>query len=154
MSLRREVREVVAQGDLDALDALVEGEPAAVQYLLGGIYDADDERRAFCARGLARSARHHAELVGRFVRRLVWAMNDESGANALAAPGAVLAIAREDPALLLPVVPDLFRLSQDEGLAEGLREVLAIVAKAHPGELSARLGSVMTRELQNGRRAL
>ena len=41
------------------------------------------------------AARHHPDLVQQVVRRLVWAMNDESGTNALTAPEVVKAVADE-----------------------------------------------------------
>ena len=153
MSLRRELKAVIERRDFDELEALLD-EPAAVQYLLGGTYHSDPDRREFCARGLARAATHHEELVARVVRQLVWAMNDESGTNAVSAPGALLALARERSDLLLGVVPDLVRLTEDDGLAEGLQETLQIIAREHPGEIGARLGKEMTRELQDGRRVL
>ncbi len=93
---------------------------AAIRYLVGMSYNADPEIRKTATRGIALAARHHPKRVQEVVRRLIWAMNDESATNALTAPEVLEAIAEETPELLLPMVPDLTRLAADPGLHEGL----------------------------------
>ena len=154
MSLRDEMRELIAAGDEEALDALVAEEPRAVRYLVGLSYDPDADRRALAGRGLARASHHHETLVRRIVRQLVWAMNDESGTNAVTAPKVLVALAEEQPNLLVPMIPDLFRLSAEAELHDDLAEVLRLVSEACPGEVGAKLGQQLTRELQSGKRAL
>jgi hypothetical protein len=139
-SLRERLRETINSGDAQALDALVAGSPATVRYLLGMTYQSDDALAAGACRGLAQAARHHPALVERVVRRLVWAMNDESGTNALSAPRVLLAVAQERPELLLPLVPDLVRLSADDGLRDGLSATLRTIAERCPGQVGQRLG--------------
>ena len=153
MSLRDEVHGLVDRGDAAALDDLVISQPRAVRYLLGLSYHADPARRELATRSLARASRHHERLVQRIVRQLVWAMNDESGTNAVTAPGVMLAIAEERPELLLPMVPDLVRLAMDEGLREDLSAALRIVAERCPGEVGPRLGQELSLEMREGRGA-
>jgi hypothetical protein len=78
-------------------------------------------------------------MVQNIIRRLVWAMNDESGTNAATAPEVLQAIADEMPELLLPVLPDLVRLSADPGLREGLAAALRTVSRRCPGEIGRQL---------------
>jgi hypothetical protein len=102
-------------------------------------YHTNPEIRKTAVRGVALAARYHPELVQNVVRRLVWAMNDESATNALTAPEVLLAIAGERPELLLPVVPDLTRLAGDPGLQDGLAKTLKTVARRCPGKVGASL---------------
>jgi hypothetical protein len=148
MTLRERVGEAVEQylgGDEAALEALVAEESGAVRFLVGMTYREDRERRQAGARGLALAARHHPKLIQEVVRRFVWAMNDESGTNGLNAPEVLFAIAEEQPELLLPVVPDLTRLSTDAGLQEGLHRTLERLSTACPGQVGERIArSLMT----------
>ena len=93
------------------------------------------------------AARHHPKVVQDVVRRLVWAMNDESATNALTAPEVLHAIADERPELLLPVVPDLTRLAADPGLQEGLAKTLKTLADRLPGKV----GEAFSRSLNECR---
>ena len=139
MGLREQVRDVVSNSDDGALEALVADQPRAVRHLLGLSYRADPALRRAAARGIALAARHHPELVASVVRRLIWAMNDESGTNALCAPEVLLAIADERPALLLPMVPELMRLGADPGLRDGLAQTLRAITASCPGEVGKRV---------------
>lgn len=135
MSLRVQVLELVSQGEVEKLNALVADEPRAIRHLVGCTYQEDERIRGIACRAIGHAARHHPDLVQQVARRLVWAMNDESGTNSLTAPEVVKAVAEEMPELLLPLVPDLTRLAADEGLHEGLAEVLGILAEKFPGSV-------------------
>jgi hypothetical protein len=150
MSLRAEVRELVERGDLVAIEKLVASNLRAVRHLLALTYHADEDVRRVAARGVAISSRHHPKLVKAIVRRLVWAMNDESGTNALTAPAVVLAIARERAELLVPMVPDLIRLAGEEELSEGLSQALSTVTEACPGEVGAALQNALNTRMHRG----
>jgi hypothetical protein len=143
--LRARTREAVRSGDVEEL---VAKEPRAVRYLLGLTYHQNEELRKAAARGVAIAARYHPKLVENVVRRLIWAMNDESGTNAVTAPEVLEAIAREQPELLLPVVPDLTRLAADLGLHDGLAKTLHIVADRCPGKVGERLGESLNRRFR------
>ncbi len=135
MNLNEHVRGLVSDDKLDELDILLPVEPRAIRHLVSMTYHPDEGIRARACRGVALAARHHPKKVEQVVRRLVWAMNDESGTNALTAPDVVLAIAQERPEVLLPFVSDLTRLSLDQGLATRLRQALEIVKSSRPGEV-------------------
>lgn len=148
MSLRTRVLDLVAQNDAPALFELVAEEPRAIRYLVGCTYQTDDQARLLACRGIGRAARHHPELVQQVVRRLIWAMNDESGTNALTAPEVVKAVAVEKPELLLPMVPDLTRLAADEGLQETLAEVLRTLAEKFPGSVGRGIEDSLNKEIR------
>jgi hypothetical protein len=151
LNLRTQVQEAVEQKHFDALDEIVAREPRAVRHLVGLSYQPDDEVRRAASRGVALAARYHPDLVQSVVRRLVWAMNDESGTNALTAPEVIKAIADERPELLLPVVPDLTRLAADEGLKERLVEALQKVAERCPGKVGQGIEDSLNKRFKRGK---
>lgn len=151
MRLRTKVQAAVEesmQGNFEGLENLVTQEPRAIRYLLGMTYHSDDERRRTAAKGIAIASRHHPKLVKAVVRRLIWAMNDESGTNALTAPDVLLEIARVRPDILLPAVPDMTRLASDEGLREGLAEALRMISEACPGQVGSSLSASLNKRLR------
>ena len=125
------------QGNFDAIENMVSQQPGSVRFLLGMTYHSDEGRRRTAAKAIAIAAQYHPKLVKAVVRRLIWAMNDESGTNALTAPDVLLEIARVHPEILLPVVPDMTRLATDEGLHDGLASALKVVCEACPGEVGS-----------------
>ena len=148
MILRVQVQELVAQGDIDRLGEVVADEPRAIRHLVGCTYQEDEQIRQTACQAIGRAARHHPDLVQQVVRRLVWAMNDESGTNSLTAPAVIKAVADTSPELLLPVVPDLTRLAADEGLHEPLAEVLKLLAKKFPGSVGRGIESSLNKMLK------
>ncbi len=137
--MREQVVETVRQRRFDELETMVSRDRKTVRVLVGMTYDADPELRRTAARGLALAARHHPALVGEVIRRLVWAMNDESGTNAQFAPETLLAIAEERPEMLVEVLPDLMRLSADPGLRVTLVEVARLVGARCPQQAGQRM---------------
>lgn len=137
-------------GDLGDFVRLISKEPAVVRHLLGMTYHPDRSNRELAIRGLGIAAKHHPALVQEVIRRLVWAMNDESGTNGLTAPDVLCAVAREMPEILLPFIADLSRLAGDPGLHNGLKALLRQISEAFPGEVGQRMG----KELSRGRRRI
>ena len=146
--LREEIRLAVQQNNLATVETLVKDNPRALRHIVGLTYHADPEIRSAAAKGVGLSARHQPKLVQKIVRRFVWAMNDESGTNALTAPAVLEAIARETPELLLPMVPDLVRLAGDPGLREGIAATLRVVRDKCPGEIDRRLADALNEQLK------
>jgi len=136
------------KGDQTVLEKLISEEPGVLRYLLSMTYQDDVDKRTTGARGIAIGCRYHPRLVKDMVRRLIWAMNDESGTNALSAPAALRIIAEENSELLLPFVPDLTRLSTDPGLREGLTDTLKIIAEQCPGKVGQRLTRSLRKRLK------
>ena len=135
------LRAAVLAGDLAEVERLVAADRRAVRALLGLSYQADPALRDTAAAGLALAARYHPKLVAEVVRRLVWAMNDESGTNAAQGPAVIRRIAEVEPRLLLPVVPDLLRLTGDPGLRDELVAAVRRVAELLPGEAASAVRS-------------
>ncbi|MFH1132068.1 MAG: hypothetical protein V1754_12080 [Pseudomonadota bacterium] len=153
MSLRTDIHEAVRQQKYADLETLVARDARAVRYLVGLSYSADEAIRGTAVKGIVFAARQHPKLVQNVVRRLVWAMNDESGTNALTAPEVICALAEEQPELLLPMVPDLVRLAGDEGLHEGLAKALRMIADRFPGQVGERLGKKLNRRISRRARS-
>jgi hypothetical protein len=148
---KQRIGQAVDSEDLTAVALIIAEQPTALRHLAALTYHADDKRRAVATRGLAMAAQHHPKKVQEIARRLVWAMNDESGTNAGTAPEVLQAIAAVKPELLLPLVPDLLRLAaEDESLQPGLAATLKTVAKACPGKVGGRLGKDLRARIAKG----
>jgi hypothetical protein len=132
MSLRARVEAAIRGHDTAAIEALVSEDARVLRHLTSLTYDTDEQIRAAAAHAIARAAHHHPQQVSELVRRLVWAMNDESGTNSQTAPEVILAIAREQPDLLLPMMPDLARLTADQELRPLLVSAVRAVAELYP----------------------
>lgn len=132
MSLRERVEAAIRGHDGAAMEALVAESPRVLRHLTSLTYDTDERIRSAAAHAIARAAHHHPEHVSELVRRLIWAMNDESGTNSQTAPEVIRAIALEQPSLLLPMMPDLARLTADEELRPVLLSAVRAVAEQYP----------------------
>lgn len=150
MSSRDLIREAIAAGRFDEVDAVVSEEPRSVRHVVGLMYGLDEGIRKNCARALAIAAKHHSKLVRRVIENLIWAMDPRSNTYAPAVPEILKTIAAERPELLTPVVGELVRLASDASLSEGLRDTLRLVAKSCPGEIGQRLGKSLTNRMSNG----
>jgi hypothetical protein len=148
--LRRRVEQLVRDKNLKELEAVVADHPRSVRHLVSMSYQTDKGIRETAARGLAMAARYHKNLIQSVVRRLIWAMNDESGTNAQTAPAVLLAIALEDPELLLPVLPDIVRLAGDSGLYDGLSKTLRVVQDSCPGKIGESLSRALNQRFSGG----
>lgn len=143
-SLRNQVRQMVLAGDLEALERMLADEPRAVRHLVTLTHQLDDGVRETACRAVGLAANHHPELIESVIRRLIWSMNEESGANGLTAPQVLEAIARQQPEMVLPVVPDMVRLSAADQLHDGLADAVCVVVHSLPG----RVGKIMSDRLQ------
>jgi len=132
VSARERLAEAALGGRAEELAAAVSADKHALRHLVALTYRREPDIRAAAARGIALAGRHHPKLVQEVARRLIWAMNDESGTHALTAPEVLRAIAEESPELLLPLVPNLLGLTDDPGLREPLVEVVRLVAQRDP----------------------
>ena len=133
MSARELIRDAVRQGRLADLAGVAAADSRALRHLLALAYRPEAEIRTAAGRAIAAASRHHPELVQEMARRLLWAMNDESGTHALTAPEVLRAIAEVNPDLLLPLLPELLGLTNDPGLHDGLVDVARMVAARNRG---------------------
>lgn len=124
--------ELLRAGDEQALGALAAAEPRAVRHLLGRLWDPDETLRRRSARAIGVAAASHREIGAELLRRLMWALNDESATNGLYGIPALAEIGFNDPELVRPFVAPLASLSWDEGLRPEIIRALTRIAEAIP----------------------
>ncbi|MGE5346985.1 MAG: hypothetical protein ACM3JH_13610 [Acidithiobacillales bacterium] len=151
MSARERLAEAAREGRAGDLVAAVSADRRALRHLVALTYRPEAEIRAAAARGIGLAGRHHPKLVQEIARRLIWAMNDESGTHAVTAPEVLHAIAEEAPELLLPLVPSLLGLTADPGLREALVEVVRLVARHDPKATVSGMARAITSCEKKGR---
>jgi hypothetical protein len=142
MRLRHEVMELLRGGREDELMELVSGEPRALRHLLARLYDAESAVRRRAARAIGQGSAAHRELGLEIVRRLLWALNDESATNGVYGIPALGEIGRRAPELLAPFVSSLVAAAHDEGLRVAVMEALAAVAESAPELVRPHLGTL------------
>jgi hypothetical protein len=143
MSARESVRKAVDERRLDDLVPLATADPRALRHLLALAYREEPEIRAAAAHAIGAASRHHPKLVQEIARRLVWAMNDESGTHAATAPEVLRAVAREAPELLVPLASDLLRLTADPTLHDALVDVVRMLATHDGGRTLATMTAAL-----------
>lgn len=119
-------------GDEQELGALAVREPRATRFLLGRLWDPDESLRQRAARALGKAARAHPEIGIDLIRRLMWALNDESATNGLYGIPAVAEIGFNHPELVAPFIAPLASLSWDDGLRLEIIRALTRIAEAAP----------------------
>lgn len=131
--------------DLDRLVALVEENVRALRHVVGLTYKPEAELRELATSCLARVAKVHPDEMEEVVLRLVWAMHEEAATNGVTVPPVLRAIAQAEPALVLPMLPELFRLTKDPALRDGLAATIKILSQNFPEEVAQTLGETVTR---------
>ena len=142
--LRRLVKQFVDSRNEAELQQLIKKDSRTIRHLIGLSYQLDPAIQTVVANGVQYATKQHPSQMNNVIKRLLWAMDELSGTNAQSAPGLLQSIAKQDPELLLPFVPELVRLSKDEALHDGIADALCIVVHKCPGQV----GSSMTRRLQ------
>ena len=132
MGLREEVSALLRQGHEKALADLVASDRRALRPLMGRLWDPDADVRARAAGAIGLAAEHHTALGIEIIRRLMWALNDESATNGVYGIPALGAIGRRNPRLFEPFVGPLASMAWDDGLRLELMGALAAVAEADP----------------------
>ena len=132
MSLRKEVRELLRQGREDAVAELATANPRALPPLMGRLWDPDAEIRQRAARVVGQTAAARPDLGVEIIRRLMWALNDESATNGVDGIPALGEIGRRAPEMLAPFVPSLVSMTADSGLRLELLRALISTAESAP----------------------
>jgi len=132
MGLKGRVMELLRSGDERALGILVAREPRATRFLLGRLWDPDDETRRRAAQALGVAASSHPEIGVDVLRRLMWALNDESATNGLYGIPAIAEIGFNNPDMIAPFVAPLASIAWDDGLRLEIIRALARIAEAAP----------------------
>ena len=132
MGLKGRVMELLRAGDEQTLGAVAAQEPRAARFLLGRLWDPNEALRQRAARALGVAAATHSEIGIDLLRRLMWALNDESATNGLYGITAVAEIGFNDPELVAPFIAPLASLSWDDGLRREIISALTRIAEAAP----------------------
>ena len=149
MTLKDDLQKAVEKGDVQQVEAIVSKEKKAIRYLAGMIYGLDEEKKQIASKGIAIAAKYHPKMVEKVVERIVWAMDSKSGTNATEVPEILKAIAKEQPKLLIPMVPEMARLAPgDSSMHKGIQEALRLVNEACPGEVNKKMGKALWERMQ------
>jgi len=151
LNLREQINAAVLEASFDKIETLVIKDKKTIRYLLGMTYQLEDNIQRAAAHGIGLAARHYPKLIKNILQRLVSSMDYQSSTNAYSAPIVLQAIARERPELLLPIVPDLIRLSQYDELHDGIADALCILVHACPGKLGNTLSKTLNKRIQEGK---
>ena len=139
MGIGKEVRELLQQGREATLTELALADSRALRPLVGRLWDSDSTIRERAARVLGKAAASHEALGEDLIRRLMWALNDESGTNGVYGIPALGEIGRCAPELLAAHLPGLVALSHDDGLRLEILRALAALAEAAPALVAGEL---------------
>lgn len=124
--------ELLRHGDSQGLERLVASNPRAVRPLQGRLWDADAEVRRLAAEALGVVAVAHPDLGRELLRRLLWALNDESATNGVYALAAIGEIGRRAPQLAGPFIGPMVSYLWDDGLRLGILRALCRIAEIAP----------------------
>jgi hypothetical protein len=144
MGLNSEVRELLRQGREDAVAELVVADRRALRPLMGRLWDPDREIRMRAARAVGHASSVHADLGVEMIRRLMWALNDESATNGVHAIPALGEIGRAVPELIAPYVSALVSMSWDAGIRLELLQALTAIARSAPRLVAEHLPHLST----------
>jgi hypothetical protein len=149
MGLRELVMELLQSADSSRLERLAANEPRAVRHLVGRLWDPDRRVRQLAAAAVGAAAAVHRELGHDVLKRLVWALNDESATNGIYGLAAIGEIGARDPELARDFLGPVASLARDAGLRSAIFRALGRVAETAPElvePLLAELGAWLDRE--------
>jgi hypothetical protein len=132
MSLKRMVMELLQSPDTTRLEKFAAAEPRAMRFLLGRLWDPDETMRGRAAVGIGASAAVNRDLGVDVIRRLVWALNDESATNGVFGLAAIGEIGARDPDLIEPFVGPVACYAWDDGLRLEIIRALSRIADTAP----------------------
>jgi len=137
MGLKGEVMELLRTADEAGLERLVSERPAAVRFLLGRLWDPDEDLRRRAANALGAAAAAHPVHGLEAVRKLMWALNDESATHGVYALPALGEIGYRNPQLMAPFVRPIAALAWDDGLRLEILRALCRIAASAPDAAAA-----------------
>ncbi|MBM7853969.1 HEAT repeat protein [Desulfohalotomaculum tongense] len=116
---KQEIAQLVTDKKYETLLQLAETDAKKlIRYLVRLTYSQDDllRWRAIEALGLAagKIAKTEPEVIRDIIRRFLWSMNDESGAQSWSAPQAIAEIIYNEPGLYADLGPVMISASMDE----------------------------------------
>lgn len=137
--LRREVRKIVEDRDIERLLSLYNKEPDTAQRVIALAFERNDEVRWRALETLGRLASAIAafeglEKVRGLVRRLLWLMNDESGGIAWHGPEAIAEILFNVPELVSEYGRIVASFIDEPPFGPGAHWAIARLAPGYPEE--------------------
>jgi hypothetical protein len=142
MRLKQEIMELLRHGRERELAEKVAADRRAVRPVLARLWDPDAQIRGGAARALGQAAAEHPDLGQEVVRRLLWALNDESATNGVYGVPALGEIGRRAPELLAPHISALASMAWDSGLRLELLAALTALAEAAPQHVAPHLATI------------
>ena len=141
------VKELVASRDLPKLAEWAQEDKRVVGVLCSLLYERDDLLRWRAIEALGAVAEvvavSNLEAVRDLLRRLLWSMNDESGAAGWHSPEAIAAIVVNVPALIDKFGVLLGSYLNEAPLERGAHWGVAAIAKVRPGAFSDRVDELI-----------
>jgi hypothetical protein len=137
MSLKGMVMELLRADDRAGLEQLATSERRAMRYLLGRLWDPDEEIRQRAAVAIGAGARAFPDLGKDVIRRLLWDLNDESATNGVYGLAALGEIGYCDPRLIAPFIAPVASYAWDDGLRLEILRALCRVAESAPEQIAA-----------------
>ena len=139
MGLSREIKELLHHGRDEELARLAVVNPRSLRPLVGRLWDPEATIRSRAARAVGIGAAAHPDKGLEVVRRLMWALNDESATNGVYAVPALGEIGRRAPQTMAPFVPALVSMTSDPGLRLDLLRALCAIAESMPRRVALHL---------------
>lgn len=140
MRLKEEIRQRLAQGEDEdeQLRQRVIEEPRCIRLLQARLWDVDASVRRRAAWALGHAAAAHPALGLELIRRLMWALNDESVTHGVYGIPALGEIGRRAPDLLAPFLAAMAVAARDDaGLRPALLRAFETVADVAPRQVAA-----------------
>jgi hypothetical protein len=137
MSLKGKVMELLRADDSAGLEQLATSEPRAMRYLLGRLWDPDEQIRQRAAVAIGAGARAFPDLGRDVIRRLLWDLNDESATNGVYGLAALGEIGYCNPDLMAPFVAPVASYAWDDGLRVEILRALCRMAESAPRQIAA-----------------
>jgi hypothetical protein len=135
-NLKKEVKEALEQGDLEAVADLAQQDKAVLRMLVSLAYNKDEllSWRAIEAMGLVAGALNPVRLdaVRDAVRRLLWSMGEESGGIGWTAAEMLGEILRSDPEVFSDIIPIVWSFREEENFRAGTIRAMGRVAEKRP----------------------
>lgn len=128
--LGRKIMDLLRQGHEDAAAELAVANPRALGPLVARLWDPDPQIRRGAAGAIGRAAAAHPGRGLEVVRRLMWALNDESATNGAYGIPALGEIGRRCPDMMANFVPALAAMARDDGIRLQLLQAFGRIAKA------------------------
>lgn len=124
--------DLLRQGGEEAAAELAIAEPRALAPLVARLWDPAPEIRRGAAGAIGRSAAAHPARGLEVVRRLMWALNDESATNGAYGIPALGEIGHRCPEMMTTFVPSLALMSRDDGIRLELLKAFGRIAESDP----------------------